>query len=63
MKQILLVDDGGRLMDQKPLRHACVLGARATLEKPFDSCDLRDTIWNLLEPEPDSTACPRGGDS
>ena len=49
MKQILSVDDGGRLMDQKPLRHACVLGARATLEKPFDSCD--------------STACPRGGDS
>ncbi len=59
MKQILLVDDGGRLMDQKPLRHPRVLGARAPLEKPFDSCDLRDTIRNLLEPE----ACPRGGDS
>ena len=61
--KIIAMSGGGRRMGKDPLRLARLLGAHAILEKPFAFHVLRDTVRTLLEPEPDTTPCPEGGDS
>ncbi len=61
--KIVAMSGGGRQVGQEPLRWTRLLGAHATLEKPFDFQVLRDTVRTLLEPEADTTPCPKGGAS
>ena len=47
--KIVAMSGGGRQVGKEPLSYARLLGAHATLEKPFAFSDLRDTIRTLLE--------------
>jgi hypothetical protein len=47
---------------KEPLEYVRILGAHATLEKPFDFHVLRDMVRSLLAPEPNTNPSP-GGDA
>ena len=47
--KIIAMSGGGRAVGKEPLKLARLIGAHATLEKPFAFDVLRDTIRTLLE--------------
>ncbi len=53
--KIIAMSGGGRIIGTEPLGVVSLLGAHATLVKPFDFQMLWDTIQAVLEPEPDAT--------
>jgi CheY-like chemotaxis protein len=59
--KIIAMSGGGRQVGKEPLEYVRLLGAHATLEKPFDFNFLRDMVRSLLEPEPNTQNPSSGG--
>lgn len=49
--KVIVMSGGGRLVGLEPLEVARLMGADATLQKPFEFAALRDTIRDLLSAE------------